>query len=262
MRLHLKDKESCLINGTLWSKFENKIYCETLLVVPQKYLAGLVDDFHLKLGHASANRILAWWRLRFYIKNIKEFEVLVRERVKRCEPCARVKNNTINDRGSQGCLPVPFEVNQEVAIDFLHLPQDSKEGRFNRALFMMDTLSGFVQVCPMNERANEDDIVETIFEKWVCLFGAPGRITSDNDVRWANGSKWRRLLQDLGVELHLTTPYRSQANGRCERRVQEFNKAARRARLERPTWSWPQLLPPCHLCPQLPAPLLWCPLPL
>ena len=79
-------------------------------------------------------------------------------------------------------------------------------------------------------------MAKLFWERWILPFGAPGRLTADNDPRWAGKEgPFTQLLQGFGVERHLTTPYRSESNGRCERHVQEFNKVMRVVRLEQPT---------------------------
>ena len=50
-------------------------------------------------------------------------------------------------------------------------------------------------------------------------------------------------MGSFGVDLHFSTPYRSQANGRCERHIGEFDKIMRMVRLEQPSVSVIALIP-------------------
>lgn len=46
-----------------------------------------------------------------------------------------------------------------------------------------------------------------------------------------------------GIDMHFTTPYRSESNGRCERHVQEFNKILRLVSVELPREEIASLIP-------------------
>ena len=108
---------------------------------------------------------------------------------------------------------------------------------------MMDTLSGFIQcaVCP--EPITTECVVTALWHTWIRCFGAPGRLTADNDRRWRDSSGlWSSFLNLYGIEMHLTSPYQSSTNGRCERRVQELRKELRIVVTEFPDLAWPDTL--------------------
>ena len=108
---------------------------------------------------------------------------------------------------------------------------------------MMDTLTKFLQVCPLDEET-EEDISQSFWKEWIVRYGAPSRLTADNDIRWrSKKGVWSQMLRFHGVEAHYTTPYRHESNGRCERHVREFNQALRAVRQELPELSVRELLP-------------------
>ena len=60
-------------------------------------------------------------------------------------------------------------------------------------------------------------------------------MTADNDIRWTSQrGTWSLLLAYYHVDMLLSTPYRCQSNGLCERRIQEFSKIIRVLKLEYP----------------------------
>jgi hypothetical protein len=106
-----------------------------------------------------------------------------------------------------------------VAVDLVHTEQN----RF--VLFVCETLTGFCQAIPTQSTVTENELAKMLFAHWINLFGAPGRITSDNEIRWRSATgPWRAMLERFGIESHIATPYRSNANGRLERRIGEFVK--------------------------------------
>ena len=124
-------------------------------------------------------------------------------------------------------------------MDLVVMPDQTK------VLFICETLTGFVQASPLSGQVNEEQAAKAFWETWIAHYGAPGRITSDNEIRWAHGGQgpWYAMLEAYGIEMHLCTPYRSASNGRLERRVQEYRKAMRLLHLDHPKIDWRDLNP-------------------
>lgn len=237
----LRTRASKMNEGRLWSKQDERVYCETQLVVPRRKITELITFLHQKLGHPSKEKLFSYWQRRFFTKDEKQVREKMKALLQNCESCARAKINTATDRGQQGSLPIPLVLNAEVAFDLVHVPE---ENNISKVLFLMETLTGFVQIIPQPGSVSEEDIARTVWEQWISKFGAPGRMTADNDVRWSNRKgKFCSMLKFYGTEMHYTTPYRSESNGRLERHVGNFNKTMRIAKIEHPTWSWTELLP-------------------
>ncbi|MGL5193553.1 MAG: integrase catalytic domain-containing protein, partial [Chroococcales cyanobacterium] len=142
----------------------------------------------------------------------------------------------------KGHLDVPQVANQEVAIDFVYIEASKKTDGYTHIFFIVETLTGFVQAVPMKSSADETAMCKAIWD-YISRYGAPARITADNDIRWSSArGPWRKLLEAYGVELHLTTPYKSDSNGRCERQVREIIKILRAVRAEHQV-EWSEGLP-------------------
>lgn len=174
----LAEDDSLMVDGVLWSKIDGKVYMESSLVVPMAFVKEFARFMHQRLGHPSFQRMLHFWDLRYVSAQVEETKSLLRQICEECGICTLGKGNRPKDRGVMGSLPIPMLVNQEVAIDIIFLASDMK------GLFMMDTLSKFTQVCLLME-STQEGVARTFWEEWISKFGAPGRITADNDVRWS-----------------------------------------------------------------------------
>ena len=233
----LSEGEEALVDGVLWRRHGDVLYRETRPVIPPSFLRPFLTSLHHKLGHVGPARLLAYANPRFYFLSGVEAKQVADDIHAACQVCIRTKPSRPRDRGREGVLPIPEMVGAEVAIDLIHLP-DAGPGDPEKALFILDTLSGYVQVVPCSSGISSSGVVKALWESWIRHYGAPARITADNDVRWrASSGVWTELLEEFGVELHLTTPYASGANGRCERAVQEFRKVLRAISLQVPRLS-------------------------
>ena len=236
---------------------QNRVYMETALVIPSRFVNETIKELHVKLGHPGQERLWIYCLAHFHSAHPKEARAAVKTITEACDVCGRVKINKAEDRGVEGVLPVPTICNQEVAIDLIHLSGHSTDGD-NRLLFMMDTLSGYVAAIPTTSSVNEEEVAHKLWAEWIQPYGAPARVTADNDIRWTSQrGTWSRLLAYYHVDMHLSTPYRSQSNGRCERKIQEFNRTMRVLKLEFPEEPLLKLLPlaiaTLNAQPRLPA---------
>ena len=109
---------------------------------------------------------------------------------------------------------MPLVQQAEVAVDLVVMSDQTK------VLFICETLTGFVQASPLSGQVNEEQAAKAFWETWIAHYGAAGRITSNNEIRWAHGGQgpWYAMLEAYGIEMHLCTPYRSAGNGRLDRK--------------------------------------------
>ena len=235
----LKEKNSLYLDDQLWTVVDGRVYCETQLYVPEKNWEVLISLVHEKMGHPGLQAFWAFWRRRYVTLDVSRTNAKAKALLEACATCRRAKPNSSADRGRPASLPVPLVKQAEVAVDLIVMPDQSK------VLFICETLTGFVQAVPLSGNVSEEEAAKAFWEGWIAHYGAPGRITSDNEIRWAHGGKgpWYALLEAYGIEMHLCTPYRSASNGRLERRVQEYRKAMRMLHLDHPRIDWRQLNP-------------------
>ena len=104
-----------------------------------------------------------------------------------------------------GNLLILHMVNSVVYLDFRQL---SHYARHNFALLVNCGLSTFLRVFPMNKTADSETVLKMLFEELVQVYGLPKVIHSHQDVRLTSaGNRYRGVLETLGCEIQLGTPY-------------------------------------------------------
>ena len=86
----------------------------------------------------------------------------------------------------------------------------------NRAILtMIDSFSGWAEAVALpNQKA--ETVVKAFYEQWVCRYGVPERIHTDQGAQFESAI-FASLLDLLKIHRSRTTPYRPQANGKIER---------------------------------------------
>jgi hypothetical protein len=197
------------VDGKLWARDKEEYLREGLRYIPEVCVGVLFNHYHTLLGHPSPDRLMMFLRARFAFRHPGDVHKQLRHLSGQCTVCIRAKPSRQRDRGPQGSLPIPEMVNAEVAFDLVHL---GGVGESSCVLFMMCTLSHFVQAVPCSAAVTQEDIARIFFHRWIAAYGATGMLTADNDVRWRGAadtelpSMWGNLLRLHGIELHLTTP--------------------------------------------------------
>ena len=219
-------------DGCHWTRQGDKVYREMALVVPTTALDKFIKELHFKLGHVNRQWLWRFFCERFYCKEMRQAKLKIEQVCTHCPICVRANTNTPKDRGAPGHLDVPQVANQEWAIDFVHIESSKKSEGLTHIFFIVETLTGFIQAAAMKSSADEAALCMELWNS-ISRFGAPCRITAENDIRW-NSTKgpWRKMLESLGVEFHMTTPYKADSNGRCERHVREIIKIMRAVKAE------------------------------
>lgn len=130
--------------------------------------------------------------------------------VRACLPCQRLRPGIERLQGLFRTHPVPgpFDV---VYIDIWHC-RFNKEPR--HALTMIDLSTRWAEVEPLvTHRAEE--IADVFLRVWICRFGVPKVIVTDNEKGFSNGTL-QRLAATLGTTQLRTTPYHPQGNAPIE----------------------------------------------
>ncbi|KAL2099461.1 hypothetical protein ACEWY4_005941 [Coilia grayii] len=131
---------------------------------------------------------------------------------------------------------VPME---RIAIDLMG-PMNETE-RYNRyILVVQDYFTKWVEAYPLPDE-QAVTVAEVLVAQWVCRFGAPQVVHSDQGSNFQS-EVFQRMCQLLGVEKTNTTPFRPQSNGQVER----FNATLQKilsTTAERCHWEWDLMIP-------------------
>ena len=83
-----------------------------------------------------------------------------------------------------------------------------------------------------------DTVARAFYEHWICLYGAPLTISSDQDTQFES-ALFTALTKLVGAKRTRTTSYHPQANGMVKR----FHRTLKAALMCSPHTPWPDLLP-------------------
>ena len=181
------------------------LHCAELenLSSDEKYAKAV--KLHRQLSHPTANKMLEFVRNSDF--SDKEFMECVQRCCDECSLCLKYKKVPLKPVVS---IPIATDFNQVVCMDlkeYIHL----KVWIFH----LIDASSRYSAACLINTK-NCDVIVKKIFQIWICYFGSPGKILTDNGGEFSNDAV-RELNEKLNVTTLTTAGESPFSNGIVER---------------------------------------------
>ena len=181
------------------------------LVVPAALRRSVMDAFHTSpLGaHMGRNRLLAALANRFTWPRMGSD---VREYVSSCLVCARTKSAQAGMAPLQPIFSAkPFEI---IGIDLFGPFPRSRAGNV-MVLTIVDHFTHWIELVPLPS-APAPVVAEALYTNWVCRYGCPVKIISDQGPQFT-GLVFQRLAERLQIRHSFTSPYHPQSNGFTER---------------------------------------------
>ena len=111
-------------------------------------------------------------------------------------------------------MPVERQPNFRVHIDTFGDIQPDKHG-YKYVLVFADAFTRYAIFVPVKSK-DALTVARAYKDHWVCRFGAPLQVVSDNGTEFLN-EVMARYMEFVGTEHVTTTPYHPQTNGKCER---------------------------------------------
>jgi hypothetical protein len=198
-------------------KFVHKdglVYYKSRIVVP--------DDTHLKTkillefhsspigGHAGIARTLARISAQFFWPQMKQE---IKDFVQQCLICQQAKHDTRAPAGLLQPLPIPEQVWEDVAMDFITgLPPSHG---YTVIMVVIDRLTKYSHFSPLKVDYNSKIVAETFMKTVVKLHGVPKSIISDRDKVFMS-KFWKDLFQLQGTTLAMSSAYHPQTDGQSE----------------------------------------------
>ena len=225
-------RKPLLINGLIHVRF----YGLNQLVVPPSLVPTVLRSFHDDMNHAGIQKMHElivgryWWPKR---------DDEIRRFVKSCHPCQMSKSPNESTLRPTHPIPTPDGPNQIWAIDAVVMGSSAGNTAAKNILTVIDLHSRFVWAKAVRNITKEAT-VSFLFE----LFDAvapPSALLSDNGTNFVSKAV-NSLLEKRSVRHLLTPPFRSQANGVCERVQGTIVSALRTTLVERPKTRWSSLL--------------------
>lgn len=182
------------------------------VVLPRSMVPTILSTLHNTVtgGHLGIQKLQAKVKDRFYwpgwFRDVKQW-------CRECVDCASRK-----DQGRPPCAPlassVPSRPYERIALDVLGpLPETQRKNKY--VLVIGDYFSKWTEAFPMpNQEAHT--VARIVAEEWVCRFGAPRSIHSDQGRNFES-NLFKELCRLLDVNKTRTSPYHPQSDGLIER---------------------------------------------
>ena len=148
------------------------------LVLPKRYQSETLNSVHDQMGHMGRERTLDLLIERFYWTNISKD---VAEYISRCDRCLRRKSLT-NQKAPLVNITTSYPM-ELVSIDYLTL--ETSKGGFENILVVMDHFTRYAQAYPTRNQTAKTT-ARVLFDNFVCHYGFPARIHSDQGRNFMN----------------------------------------------------------------------------
>ena len=192
-----------MANGVLYWRLRNGRLATCL---PEALIPAVLAAAHESFGHWGFEKTWAFVKARFYRPGLSD---IVREYVRRCPDCQRVKSPRQHQLGQMLPHEVPGTAFHTVSMDIvLGLPLC---GSFDACMVIVDIFSKLVILRPMSSRSNACECGTVVFDALVCRGFLPVKLITDRDPRFVS-QLWDELMSLLRIECRLISAYHQQAD--------------------------------------------------
>ena len=215
--------EPRVIDRHQWYKTNQYLFYEDRIVVPEARLDGCLQCSHLSSGHTGAERSVDFFRECFFSGlTLTELRSRMQTIVDACG-CHASKQSDSRDRGMISRLPIPYDTNSLLYIDFIQgLP---RFGGYDSCLVVTRGLSSFTRVFPSNKKITGEQTVKMLVEQWFEPYEGSKQVHFDEDVRIRSDTGWyKRVLNALNVEVTTGVPHAHTSNPLCKRQNCVWNR--------------------------------------
>ena len=209
--------ELLLVNQDQWKRDNSYLWHKEHIVVPSDRVLALLKWTHESSGHVGADRTLRLFKQWFHTTwTDDQLRKTLQPIVDKC-PCRSCKRGDIRDRGLYSILPIPYCANDVLYVGYKEMPKF--EG-YDFALVVTCGLTRFTRVFPCTKHNTGEETIRILLEEWFCVYWAPKKIISDEDVRVRSDTGWYKgVLRFLNVQVPTGNPYSHTSNPPCERQI-------------------------------------------
>ncbi|MCI02057.1 transposon TF2-1 polyprotein, partial [Trifolium medium] len=198
----------------LYSVKEGLLLWKDKLVVPNNtdIIKQILTEFHTSHigGHAGITRTIARIQAQFHWKNMRQD---IKEYVQHCVVCQQAKVSNSVPAGLLQPLPIPNQVWDDVAMDFITgLPNSFG---YSVIMVVIDRLTKYSHFVAQKTEYTSKSVAEAFMCHIVKLHGIPKSIVSDRDKVFTS-SFWQNLFKLQGTSLAMSTAYHPQTDGQSE----------------------------------------------
>lgn len=167
--------------------------------------------------------------------------------VSTCDTCQRVKASNHKPIGHhQPTVHTTTTPATTIAVDRIcGLPTAGKQ-RYNAALSITCIFTGYTMFLPAKQTDKAETTAQTIIDRWICLFGVPHTVISDNALEFT-GTTITSIKHKLGIKTKSTPAHDARPNAYAERTHRNFNQMLQ-SLSEKDKQNWPKHLPMLQHC--------------
>ncbi|GKD65754.1 ty3-gypsy retrotransposon protein, partial [Tanacetum coccineum] len=175
------------------------LYWKNRLVIPPEsrdLRTKLLVEFHSSTlgGHARFLRTYAHIATYFFWPGMRRD---IRDYVRSCQICQRAKTSQLHPVGLLYPLPIPNQVWEDVAMDFIIGLPNSR--RYTVIMVVIDRLSKYAHFAPLHAQFTAPQVATLFVQTVVKLHGIPRSIVSDRDKIFTS-SFWSHIFKLQGYE--------------------------------------------------------------
>jgi hypothetical protein len=209
---------SCFLeNDVLWRRIHRHNYPPKVAIfAPRSMVSLIIPQFHgtWDSGHDGSLKVKEKILDHFYWPNM---DTDITNYIKQCHKCQLRKKGPLSPKTDLMPLPQLTEPNMRVHMDLFGPLKTSEQGK-KYILCMTDAFTKYVELVALPNKETIT-VMTAFFYKWICRYGVPGEIISDQGKEFVSNFS-KELLQQLGA-MHLTTTSRHPA---CNSQAEVANK--------------------------------------
>lgn len=191
------------------------LYWKSRVVVPPEntdLITRLLVEFHSSPvgGHADFLRTYSRLATYFFWPGMNR---AIGEFVRSCQICQRAKSSQIHPTRLLSPLPIPNQVWEDVAMDFITGLPNSRGCTV--IMVVIDRLSKYAHFAPLRATFTAPQVAELFLQSVVKHHGIPRSIVSDRDKIFTSAF-WSHLFKLQGTTLNMSSAYHPQSDGQSE----------------------------------------------
>jgi hypothetical protein len=206
-------------DGLLWTA-DGLFYVPNDRTLQQQLLHAVHDSptgGHMGLSKTWARlSSTCWW---------PGMRAMIEDYVRGCQTCAATKPELRKPAGLLHPLPIPEKPWQVISIDFVG-PLPRTPDHFDMILVVVDKFSKMAHFIATTSHATAKHTAKLLLEHVIRLHGVPEAIISDRGTQFT-AKLFRKVWDQLGTDLRLSTAYHPQSDGQTERVNRELEQQLR-----------------------------------
>ncbi|KAL4278692.1 hypothetical protein GQ457_03G025630 [Hibiscus cannabinus] len=161
-------------------------------------------------GNAWILRTFHRLSANFYWKNMRKD---MRQFVRECQMCQRMKSDSLAPAGLLQPLPIPNQVFEDISLDFITgLPKSNGK---EAILVVVDRLTKYGHFFALPRHYDSVFIAKVMVQGVIKLHGIPRSMVSDRDRNFVS-ELWKELARLQGTELGMSSAYHPQTDGQTK----------------------------------------------